>query len=274
MDYRLEQLRFELREDPSSRIFFKLGEYLRREGELDEAIEVLRTGVKQHGRYVAAWVSLGRAELDNGNAEGAREALERALQLDPENAVAARAMGEAAIINGDWVTAVKALKRARGLSPQDDALDERIQFVEARLGELGLLEEPAAETANGAGPAAETEPNEVAEAAEYVEDAEPPPDTGGEPFAVKTGDTGTWDDSDDVFAAGWVEEKPAAEGEQADAGGDEPSEASAEPAADDPRTFGHRARRRAPGRGYRAGGERLFRARARTRARTRTIARS
>ena len=97
MDYRLEQLRFELREDPSSRIFFKLGEFLRKEGELDEAIEVLRTGIKQHPRYVAAWVSLGRAQLDNGDADGAREALDRALQLDPENAVAARAMGEAAI---------------------------------------------------------------------------------------------------------------------------------------------------------------------------------
>ena len=84
MDYRLEQLRFELREDPSSRIFFKLGEHLRREGELDEAIEVLRTGLKEHDRYVAAWVSLGRAQLDNGDAEGARQSLERSLQLDPE----------------------------------------------------------------------------------------------------------------------------------------------------------------------------------------------
>jgi len=83
MDYRLEQLRFELREDPSSRIFFKLGEHLRREGELDEAIEVLRTGLKEHDRYVAAWVSLGRAQLDNGDAEGARQSLERSLQLDP-----------------------------------------------------------------------------------------------------------------------------------------------------------------------------------------------
>jgi Flp pilus assembly protein TadD len=126
MDYRLEQLRFELREDPSSRIFFKLGEHLRREGELDEAIEVLRSGLERHDRYIAAWVSLGRAQLDNGDAAGAQEALEKALELDPENAVAARAMGEAAIVNGEWVTAVKALKRTRGLTPQDDALDERI----------------------------------------------------------------------------------------------------------------------------------------------------
>jgi tetratricopeptide (TPR) repeat protein len=238
MDYRLEQLRFELREDPSSRIFFKLGEYLRREGELDEAIEVLRTGLKEHGRYTAAWVSLGRAQLDNGDAEGAQDSLERALQLDPENAVAARAMGEAAIIEGDWVTAVKALKRARGLSPQDDALDERIDFVEARLAEVGLLKTPVAETANrSAPPAAESEPSKAAEPAEPAEpaesarDAKPPPDAGGEPFAVKTGDTGAWEDTDDVFAAGWVEEKPASEDETADTESDE-AQAPAEAAED------------------------------------------
>lgn len=206
MDYRLEQLRFELREDPSSRIFFKLGEHLRREGELGEAIDVLRTGLKEHGRYVAAWVSLGRAQLDNGDADGARDSLERALQLDPENAVAARAMGEAAIVSGNWVTAVKALKRARGLAPQDDALDERIAFVEARLAELGLLEEPAPATKNRAEAPAKGE--QSAEA------------TGEEPFAVQSaGDTGAWADANDVFAAGMV-------------GNDGASEAAVDPTVD------------------------------------------
>jgi tetratricopeptide (TPR) repeat protein len=234
MDYRLEQLRFELREDPSSRIFFKLGEHLRRAGELDEAIEVLRTGLKQHGRYIAAWVSLGRAQLDNGDADGAHDSLERALQLDPENAVAARAMGEAAILKGDWVTAVKALKRARGLSPQDDALDERITFVEERLDELGLLKAPAAANANHAAPTAESEPSEAAEPAaptEPEDEVEAPPDAGGEPFAVKTGDTGQWDDSDDVFAAGWVEQQPASEDDTTDEENDQSAPAASAEAA-------------------------------------------
>jgi Flp pilus assembly protein TadD len=220
MDYRLEQLRFELREDPSSRIFFKLGEYLRREGELDEAIEVLRTGLKEHDRYVAAWVSLGRAQLDNGDAEGAQISLEQSLQLDPENAVAARAMGEAAIVNGDWVTAVKALKRARGLSPQDDALDERITFVEARLAELGLLKEPA--SANNIRTEAPAESGRSEEA------------PGEEPFAVQSGgDTGVWDDANDVFAAGQVGGDGASAAGEVDAGDHEPSPEAAAEATED-----------------------------------------
>ncbi len=144
MDYRLEQLRFELQEDPTSRVFFKLGEHLRRVGELDEAVDVLRQGLDTHPHYVSAWVSLGRSLHDLGDTRGAWRAFARALELDPENGVAARCAGEAAIANGEWVEAVKSLKRARGMMPQDDALDERIAFVEERLEELGLLEAPKA----------------------------------------------------------------------------------------------------------------------------------
>lgn len=140
MDYRLEQFRFELREDPSSRVFFKLGEHLRREGELREAIAVLGNGLEQHPKYVAAWVSLGRALLDAGSSRQAAEALSRALALDPENAVASRFAGEAAIANGEWVEAIKALKRARALSAPDEALDQRILFVEGHLAEIGQLQ--------------------------------------------------------------------------------------------------------------------------------------
>jgi tetratricopeptide (TPR) repeat protein len=195
MDYRLEQFRVELREEPSSRSFFKLGECLRREDELDEAVQTLRAGLEMHPGYIAAWVSLGRALLAGGKSIGAAEALAQALQLDPDNAVAALFAGEAAIANEEWVEAVKNLKRARGLTPQDDTLDERIVFVEGKLAGLGLLEKPK--------PIAPAKP-------------EPPPvpvETGavGEPFAVQpAGDTGEWDDANDVFASGWVDDEDVA----------------------------------------------------------------
>ena len=200
MDYRLEQLRFELREDPSSRIFFKLGELLRREGELGEAVEVLRAGLlEHHPRYIAAWVSLGRALLAAGDSAEAATALDRALELDPGNAVAARAAGEAAIVNQEWVKAVKRLKRSRGLTPQDDALDERIKFVEDKLDELGIFEQPTPSADESPQPTQEPPPAPVATAA------------AGEPFAVKpAGDTDDWEDANDVFAAGWVDDDDVA----------------------------------------------------------------
>ncbi len=133
MDERIDELRERLREDPSSRQFYQLGELLRREGEDAEAVEVLRAGLEQHPFYVAAWVSLGRALLDLERHEQADEALREALNLDPENAVAARLRGQVAIERGDWLGAVKALKLARALTPGDRELDERIAEVEAHL---------------------------------------------------------------------------------------------------------------------------------------------
>ena len=220
MDYRLEQLRFELREDPSSRVFFKLGEHLRREGELQEAIEILSAGLEKHDRYVAAWVSLGRAQLDSGDAVEAQTSLERSLQLDPENAVASRALGEAAIVNSDWVTAVKALKRARGLSPRDDALDERITFVEEHLHELGLLKKPAPVVNYWTGAS-----GDGGEGGEALHD---------EPFEVQSaGDTGVWDDANDVFAAGMVEDNEASETGEEDPESDESPPEAIDDATDD-----------------------------------------
>jgi Flp pilus assembly protein TadD len=196
MDYRLEQLRFELREDPSSRSFFKLGEHLRREGEHDEAIDVLRTGLEHHPRYVAAWVSLGRALLAAGQGAEAAVALDTALELDPGNAVAARAAGEAGIANEEWVKAVKALKLARGLTPQDDSLDERIVFVETKLGERGELEAPE--------PAPQPPEEPLADV---------PDDAAAEnPFAVQpTARPGVWSAANDVFEAGWVADEDVAQ---------------------------------------------------------------
>ncbi len=187
MDYRLEQFRFELREDPSSRIFFKLGEHLRREGELQEAIAVLGNGLEQHPKYVAAWVSLGRALLDAGSSRQAAEALSRALALDPENAVASRFAGEAAIANGEWVEAIKALKRARALSAPDEGLEERIAFVEGRLAELGQLQSPAPAAKLGSGWISAPPPGRSLDQVFADADSDAPSGpSGGDVFSVET----------------------------------------------------------------------------------------
>lgn len=133
MDYRIDHFRQVLREDPSSRLFFQLGDLLRREGQAEEAVKVLEQGLEHHQRYVAAWVSLGRAQLELEQYRQGEHAFERALQLDPENAVAARMLGRAAAARGDWLSAVKRLKLARALSPRDDDLDNELEAAEQHL---------------------------------------------------------------------------------------------------------------------------------------------
>ncbi len=133
MDGRIEQLRQQLRENPASRHFYQLGELLRKEEQHQEAVEVLKQGLQHHPRYVAAWVSLGRAMVLLGAMQEAEQAYVSALELDPENAVAARLLGQASALRGDWLQAIKKLKLARALSPLDEGLNQEIAEVEAEL---------------------------------------------------------------------------------------------------------------------------------------------
>ncbi len=140
MDYRLEQLRYALREDPTSRQFFQLGELLRRTNRLDEAVQVLRNGLSHHPKYVAAYIALGRTLISKGDHAEAEETLASALQLDPENAVAARLIGQSAMQRRDPLRAIQALKLARALGDSAPTLEEEIAAVEAELAERGLLQ--------------------------------------------------------------------------------------------------------------------------------------
>ena len=205
MDYRLEQLRYQLQEDPTSRVFYQLGEILRREGELDESVEVLRTGLEHHPRYVAAWVSLGRALFAREDPEDAEVAFARALEIDPENAVAARMIGETAIAREHWARAVKALRLAEALSPGDDQLEERIALAERHA------------AAESEAVADETPPEPVISPPPPTPAAAPPPSlprrvvalSEEEPFAVTRGDTGVWMVGGDVFSSPAPEAAPA-----------------------------------------------------------------
>jgi cytochrome c-type biogenesis protein CcmH/NrfG len=122
MSERIAELRRELESNPLSRQFYQLGELLRRDGRAGEAIAVLRGGLGHHPRYVAAWVSLGRACLDRTEPKAAADALHEALELDAQNPVAWRLLGEARLGGGDRFGALDAMEHALQLAPGDDVL--------------------------------------------------------------------------------------------------------------------------------------------------------
>jgi tetratricopeptide (TPR) repeat protein len=135
MDYRIDQLRYQLREDPSSRLFYQLAEQLRRRGEAEEASAVLRRGLELHPRYVAAWVGLGRTLGDLEDPDGAAEAFSRAYELDAGNLVAARAVADLALAEERWSAAVEVLQRMRDAIPGDDEAAAKLADAQARLAE-------------------------------------------------------------------------------------------------------------------------------------------
>ena len=130
---KIEELRFRLKTDPKSRIFYPLAEELRKVSQFAEAEQVLRTGLNTHPTYLSAWVSLGRVLRDVGRNDQAAEALNKALQLDPGNVVAARILADAYLALGEKVEAIKKYKLVHALLPSDQELEATIERLEQEL---------------------------------------------------------------------------------------------------------------------------------------------
>lgn len=147
---KIEELRFRLKADPKSRLFFPLAEELRKVDQLSEAEQVLRGGLANHPTYLSAWVSLGRILREENKQPDAVEALNKALQIDPGNVVAARLLAEAYDALGDKLEALKKYKLVRALLPPDEELDARIEKLEEDLNPVTLFNPPGEDTLRGA----------------------------------------------------------------------------------------------------------------------------
>jgi len=174
---KLEELRFKLKTDPKSRLFYQLAEELRKAGHIDEAEQILRSGLLVYPTYLAAWVSLGRTLREQKNDVGAAEALNKALQLDPGNVVAARILADAYLALGDKLEAIKKYKLVHALLPSDEELRLQIERLEHDLHppdpEPESEPEPEPDSALALEPLAEPEPEQdiVSVASPFEEDS-------------------------------------------------------------------------------------------------------
>src|SRR5712691_6441853 len=140
---KIEELRFRLKSDPKSRLFYPLAEELRKINQYDEAEQVLRGGLASHPTYLSAWVSLGRVLREQKKDSQAVEALNKALQLDSGNVVAARILADAYLSLGEKVEAIKKYKLAFALLPGDETLEATIARLDAEINAPAIIPEPA-----------------------------------------------------------------------------------------------------------------------------------
>ncbi|MGH9459469.1 MAG: tetratricopeptide repeat protein [Thermoanaerobaculia bacterium] len=192
---KIEDLKARVRLDPKSRMFYPLGEELRKIGRLDEAEKVLRDGLEHHGTYLSAWMSLGRVLVEKKQHREATEVLMKALAIDPGNVVCARLLAESYLELGDKLEAVKKLKLVRALLPADEEVDEQIAALESDLGQAAPRPAPAS------APAPEPEP-------------EPEPIQTTErdhPFAAEAPPEPVWSAAAEAAALDQVPEQPVDE---------------------------------------------------------------
>lgn len=130
---KIEELRFKVKTDPKSRLFYPLAEELRKVGQHAEAEQVLRGGLSHHAAYLSAWVGLGRVLRDQDKDGDAVEALKKALQIDPGNVVAARLMADAYLALGEKVEAIKKYKLVFAQLSGDEDLEGIINRLDTEI---------------------------------------------------------------------------------------------------------------------------------------------
>ena len=130
---KIEELRFKIKTDPKSLLFYPLAEELRKVGQFAEAEQVLRTGLTTHATYLSAWVVLGRVLKEQQKYTDAVGALNRALELDRGNVVAARLLAETYLAMGEKIEAIKKYKLVHALLPGDEDIEATIVRLEQEL---------------------------------------------------------------------------------------------------------------------------------------------
>jgi tetratricopeptide (TPR) repeat protein len=137
---RLESLRRRVQQDPSSIAFAQLAEEFRRAGQLQEAVDTSRAGLKTHPAYHSARVTLGRALLELKQFEDAQRELEQVLKSAPENLAAIRGLAEAHHGQGSLAQALAQYRAALAIARHDPDLEHTVADLAAQV----ELESPAA----------------------------------------------------------------------------------------------------------------------------------
>ncbi len=115
---RIDELRQKFHENPR-RYFAPLANEYRKAGDPEQAIAICRAHLAQQPGHMSGHVVYGQALYDAKRTEEARGVFEKALALDPDNAIVLRQLGDIAREKGDTAEAKHWYTRALDADPHD-----------------------------------------------------------------------------------------------------------------------------------------------------------
>jgi tetratricopeptide (TPR) repeat protein len=123
-------LRQAIKLDPQNSFALRtLADVRLRAGDSKEAVELARRATNDKEAPASAWVIRALAERATGDKAGARESLDHALQLEPENVVALKERADCRAEAADYEHAIEDLKKAAQLKPGDKQILSRLLRV-------------------------------------------------------------------------------------------------------------------------------------------------
>ena len=177
MLFRISKLEKALRENPGMPLFARLAdEYLRR-GRVAPALALCQEGCERFPDYPTGFFLLARCYEARGNFEEVRNALDRALRLDPENPAAFAALSAAWERLGEITLALQCMRQAAFLEPYSGNLKREAERLRRRSAAAPLVLPPAPKAVAGSVVRDELNAEEGRQEAEAAE-REPSPAVG------------------------------------------------------------------------------------------------
>jgi tetratricopeptide (TPR) repeat protein len=132
----ITELKKKLEENPDSLIFAPLADAYRKQGDLEEALNICKKGLEKHPNYTSARVVLGRIYQEQEKIEQATAEFKKVLETDSENLMAHSLLGTIYLARGDHQAAIEEYQKILTLNPDDEETQMALkQAIEKAAGE-------------------------------------------------------------------------------------------------------------------------------------------
>ncbi|MFN2572631.1 MAG: tetratricopeptide repeat protein [Gemmatimonadales bacterium] len=125
----IRALSAQLAQDPQSLVFLRLGEALRRKGQLDAAFRVAMNGLERHPHLADAHDLYARVLTDKHDYQRAFDEWDMAVRIAPHHTGALKGLAFLYFKVGDLAQAEAHLETARKVEPDDPSIDQAIAMM-------------------------------------------------------------------------------------------------------------------------------------------------
>jgi tetratricopeptide (TPR) repeat protein len=146
----INELKKKLEENPDSPVFVPLADAYRKQGNLQEALNVCKKGLEKNPANTNARVVLGRVYKEQGKIEDAAAELKKVLEVDPENLMAHSSLGAIYMEKNDYQAAIEEYQEILTLNPDDEETQTSLKkAIERAAGEQKAAKSPKKEPGVG-----------------------------------------------------------------------------------------------------------------------------